>query len=443
MKVGKYVVLIQIILLIINILLFDNFSYFYIIISQIILMVISITNFKKIQSIFSPLNIFIIACEISFTIKGLNILGIEKFTQSNFNKAFILYIIFIIGVLIGLRVYIFDKIISIYNNLTKRQINKKSFFIYTIIAIPLCIIIYLKMLGTSNLSIIFSNLLNNRMLFQNSGGLYVQTLILTLLKISVYVLFIFILEKEKFSCKKILFIISFLVLLIITLSLGGRGEIIFPIIALLFIYERVRHKVSLKKMLVLGILIVVFSGWYGMLRDGENLEKTNISDNINNVLNRYVQLDNLIRLASNPIDYKFGQSFVDFVLSPIPRSILPNKSYPFNSQMTQIYLPEQAERKIVSDFTAVGELYLNFGYIGILIGGILFGAVLNYVIYIYMNDKSRFFLILYPFLMLKPMSILYGGMINSNANMMLILEFCLISFLWIIVTNRSEEKNEN
>lgn len=438
MKVGKYVILIQLFLLMASILLFDNFSYLYIIISQIILIGISVINYNKIQSIFSPLNIFIIACEISFTIKGLNILGIEKFSQKDFNEAFILYIIFIIGVLIGSRVYIFDKIISTYNNLAKRTINKRKFFIYFIIAIPLCILLYLKMLGTSNFSIIFSNLLNNRMLFQNSGGLYVQTVILTLLKISVYILFIFILLKERFSYKKILFVISFLILLLITLSLGGRGEIIFPIIALLFIYERIRNKVSIKRLLMLGVIIVIFSGWYGMLRDGENIQETNISDNINNVLNRYVQLDNLIRLASNPVEYKFGQSFVDFVLSPIPRNILPNKPYPFNSQMTQIYLPEQAERKIVSDFTAVGELYLNFGYLGILIGGILFGAILNYVIYIYMHDKSKFFLILYPFLMLKPMSILYGGMINSNANMMLILEFCLISFLWILITDRSE-----
>jgi len=415
--------------------LFKDSAYVWLWLSEIILLAITIINRKKVESFFSPLSIFLIACHLSFSVKGINILETGKFTGDDVKTAILWYILFLAGILISLSIKTKSKVLSAYNHVGDRKINYSKLKIFAIVFLPICLFAYFTSLGTTDLNIIFSNLLSNRVAMQNDGGLYVQTLITLPLKIVTYALFAKILTGKKDLTSKISFTIFFIVLEIIAFSLGGRGEIIFPILALIFIYEKTKTKIDYKKFIIIFLAIIAFSGWYGLVRDGAERNSINTNSTIQNVLDRYVQLDNLIRFSSEPIEVKVGQSFYDFVFSPIPRSVMPNKTYPFNSQMTNIYLPEQFSRKIVSDFTAISELYYNFSYIGIFIGGLIFGLILNYLSHLFISDKRIFFLMFYPFLMLKPMSIFYGGMINSTANMMLILEIVLFIIVWYFITD--------
>ena len=215
--------------------------------------------------------------------------------------------------------------------------------------------------------------------------------------------------------------------------------IIIPLLILFFYKYKIMGKVDWTRILIFSLILIVFSGWYGMFRDGVTSDNNTIAvaDVLGNILNRYVQFDNFIRVVREPVDYSFGQSFVDFLSSPIPRSIYPDKPYNFNSQMTQFYHPEQAERFLVTDFTMLSELLLNFGIGGIVIGGFIFGRLISYFNYAYNYFKTdNLFLFWYPFFMLKPMSYLYGGLINSTVNMMVLLEIPILIGLWLIYTRR-------
>jgi oligosaccharide repeat unit polymerase len=403
-------------------------------------------NYYRSADIFSPVSITFVALIISFSIKGVYILAIEKFNPNQMILPLIYYIIFLGFFIFGLIVKPTKKVPKVYRTLSSRELNISKIKFLALTATLIGFTIFFYKIGTTNLSYLVSNLLNNRRLFQNSGGLYFQTIILLLIQTALYinVIIAYLYKKERWNW------VIYLVLainLFITFSLGGRGMIIIPVITIFFYKFKITNTVDWKKIFIFGFFFIAFSGWYGLFRDGlttgfiSSYKQLGILEFVENILNRYVQFDNFIRLVDNPVDFTFGKSFVDFILSPIPRSILPIKPYNFNSQMTQIYHPAQFANFIVTDFTMLSELLLNFGTLGLVLGGFIFGILIGYFNKIYTTSKDVFFYFWYPFMMLKPMSVLYGGMINSTVNMMILLETPIIVALWLFYTKKKSRPN--
>lgn len=376
---------------------------------------------------------------LSFIMKGIYIFATNEFSVDSMILPYIYIIIFFCAFLLGFTISSKVILLEEYEKLSNRIIiNIKSlrrilFFLSIISGI-----LFVSKIGLSGLTSVFNNVLGNRILFQNQGGLYGQTIILVFLQFSLYTYIIAMYETYHKIKKDPFFIYLIVINIFIPMTLGGRGMIFTPIIMSFFIISSYSEKNNYLALIILGIGIVLFSGWYGMFRDGIADQSSGTGDLIKNVLDRYVQLDNLTRLVNNPVYFPFGKSITDFLYSPIPRSILPDKPYNFNSQMTQIYLPLQFQNKIVSDFTAIGELLVNFRVFGIFIGGLFFGKIIDIFNYIYLYGKGRFFYVWYPFFMLTPMSLLYGGFINSTANMMIILEVPMIIILWLVISRKSE-----
>lgn len=441
MKNGYFIFVFLLCLSVIGLFYFNTITGILIEIVVFLMMIGYVINQKKFGSLFSPISITYLALLISFVIKGIYILSSSKYPEHTLILPYIYIIIFIFAMIIGFSLT--SKTISIkqYTEFSDRKILEIGMLKKRIVfLVVIAVVIFFYKLGFYNITSLFSNVLGNRFLFQNDGNLYIQTIVLTLLQASLYVYILAIYRiKRKFKITPF-FIILFIVNIFIPLGLGGRGMIFTPIIMTFFIVSSKSEKLNPLILVGLAVGILLFSGWYGMFRDGVVTETAKTNDFIVNVLDRYVQLDNLGRLTANPVRFPFGKSIIDFFYSPIPRSVLPNKPYTFNSQMTQIYLPLQFQNKIVSDFTAIGELLVNFGVIGVFFGGIVFGKVLDIFNSFFLKDDSSFFYFWYPFMMLKPMSILYGGMINSTANMMIMLESIIILIIWCFFSRRELKK---
>lgn len=438
MNKSKLLILIILFCLIFNANYLDSIAGWLIFISQIFIIMGVYFCYNKTTDIFSPIVITYVGMLIPFSIKGMYILETGKFAKEDLILPLIYYIVFIFFFTLALLVKNKRIVLSFYQSLSVRVVRRTSLIITSFVLSGFAILIYILKMGTLNPQILISDVLGNRIQMQNSGGLYIQTLVLLILQSSLYINAI-----SLFKTKRRIYLISVFFLLIInflvTFTLGGRGMIIVPILVLFFYKYKITGQSDWIKIAVFTLALLIFSGWYGMYRDGVTSEynATFISDVIGNILDRYVQFDNFIRVVSNPVDYYFGQSFVDFLTSPIPRNLYPDKAYNFNSQMTQIYHPTQAERFFVTDFTMLSELLLNFGIGGIIIGSFLFGRVISYFNYAYNHFKENvFFLFWYPFFMLKPMSYLYGGLINSTVNMMMLLETPILLILWCIYTKR-------
>ena len=394
--------------------------------------------YNKISDIFSPIVITYVGMLIPFSIKGMYILEVDKFPKDDLVLPLLYYLIFIFFFTLALLIKNKKiKFIS-YKNISSRVVIRSTLIIRSFVLVTLGFAIYGIKMGTLNPAELISNVLANRIDMQNSGGLYVQTLVLLTLQTALFINAIIYFKTKN----KLLLLTTFIILVInflVTFTLGGRGMIIVPILMLFFYKYKITGRSDWLRITLFIFIFVIFSGWYGMYRDGVTSDSNAIviSDVLGNILDRYVQFDNFIRVVKNPVDYHFGQSFVDFLSSPIPRSIFPDKPYNFNSQMTQIYHPEQAERFLVTDFTMLSELLLNFGVIGIVIGSFLFGRLISYFNYAYNYfNTDDFFLFWYPFFMLKPMSYLYGGLINSTVNMMVLLEVPILLLLWLVYSTK-------
>lgn len=440
MKKSKILIGIISICIIINVFYLDSSAGFLLLINNLMILFGLYLNYNRIIDIFSPISIVYIALIISFSMKGLYILEVGKFND----KMLIIPLLYLIIFLGFFNMGLFLRIKK--NRRKKKLFENRIIDIDNIIKVSIILLlvacgIYIIKIGTIDLQYILSNLLNNRKQFQNNGGLYFQTIILLLIQTVLYINLILYYKGDKSRSRKLILCLAWIVNIFITFTLGGRGMILTPIVITFFYKFKLTGKVELRKIAIVTVIFVMFSGWYGLYRDGnisiiKSTNELKVTDVVGNVLDRYVQFDNFIRLSNDPIDYKFGKSFLDFLLSPIPRSILPNKPYNFNSQMTKIYHPQQFENLIVTDFTMLSEFYLNFGLFGLAIGGLVFGKLVFWFQRVY-DSKSMFFYFWYPFMILKPMSMLYGGMINSTVNMMILLETPILIGLWLIYTKRS------
>lgn len=446
MRNNKLLFLALFICILINIFFLNHISGVLLMISNIILLSTLMFNYKKNKDIFSPLSIVFISFMISFSIKGVYIFYINKFSLDDLILPLIYYIIFLFFMALGISLKPLNLSIKEYKYLSWREIDVSKVKKFSLLFSILAILIFWLRLGTLDINFLINNLLNNRKIFQNSGGLYFQTIMLLMIQSALYINIIVYYSKNKYFNKLVFLIVLFLNFFI-TFLLGGRGLIIIPIIIIIFLRYKFIKKIDWIYIVGLGLFFIMFSGWYGLFRDG--LKTTNIiSINtlvkfIQNVLNRYVQFDNFIRLVNKDIDFLFGKSIIDFIFSPIPRSLFPEKPYPFNSQMTQIILPNQFKNWIVSDFTMLGELLVNFDLIGLVFGGWFFGYIINNFNKLYNVSKSNFFYFWYPFMILKPMSMIYGGIINSTVNMMILLETPILILIWLIFTVPRKNKTLN
>ncbi|KHT43159.1 O-antigen polymerase [Vibrio sinaloensis] len=438
MNRSKILAILILVCLICNVNYLDSLAGWLIFISQIMIIGGVFICYNKIRDIFSPIVITYVGMLIPFSIKGMYILEVDKFPKDDLVLPLFYYLIFIFFFTLALIIKNKKIILITYKNLSNRVVVSSTLIIRSFVLVTIGIAVYATKMGTLNPVELISNVLANRIDMQNSGGLYVQTFVLLILQTS-----LFINAVMYFKTKNRLLLLSTFIILVInflvTFTLGGRGMIIVPILMLFFYKYKITGRSDWIRIISFVFVFIIFSGWYGMYRDGVTSVNNTIviSDVLGNILDRYVQFDNFIRVVKNPVDYYIGQSFVDFLSSPIPRSIFPDKPYNFNSQMTQIYHPAQAERFLVTDFTMLSELLLNFGIVGIVVGSFLFGRLISYLnfAYNYFNTND-FFLFWYPFFMLKPMSYLYGGLINSTVNMMVILEVPILVMLWLVYSTK-------
>lgn len=443
MKNGKIIIGILIICILLNTIYINSLPGLLLMISNILLLVGVITNLSKFTDIFSPISIVFIGLILSFSVKGLYIIETVKFERDLLILPLFYYIIFLGFFMLGFYVKSSNKILKIYSDLTQREIKYHKVALYSLIATLLGFIIFFIRIDSVSISYLLDNLLGNRRSFQNNGGLYYQTVLLLLIQSALYINIIVLYQNKNIPMNKFLILFTFGILFFITFSLGGRGMILIPILMFIFYKYKFSKKVNWGRVTIITITFAIFSGWYGLYRDGvktgNGFSMQSIYDFFENILNRYVQFDNFIRLVNNPIDFTIGKSTVDFIFSPIPRSIWPDKPYNFNSQMTQYYLPDQFANLIVSDFTMLGELLVNFGVVGLAFGSFIFGLLINYFNKIYIVSKDNFFYFWYPFMILKPMSVLYGGMINSTVNMMILLETPIIIMLWLLYSKSTKK----
>lgn len=175
--------------------------------------------------------------------------------------------------------------------------------------------------------------------------------------------------------------IYFITIIYSLLSMAiGRRYIVINILLVIIVleyYVDLKRKISFKliALIILAFLAVIL---YGSIR------RNNIGANINSsyfgfILDEFDMFDTLIL----SLDYKkrfglelyHGYSYLSTLLRFIPEFIWSNKPTYFDVLHTQVLF--QGTIHGGTPTSLIGSLYLNFSYIGIMVGGTLFGYIFS------------------------------------------------------------------
>ena len=256
-----------------------------------------------------------------------------------------------------------------------------------------------------------------------------------------YLLFI---KKEKKS-----FMLKFILFMIFTSAffLGtSRTPIAYIILPLLLLFIRERHlrqqlntthyRINEFKVLILTIVLMYIGGIYKASNiiyvEGKTLKDININYALEHAFKfEFVDaFDNIFKLKEIFIDQDnllWGKSFFAFIVNPIPRYIWPAKPKSLGYILAERFYTEETEVSLATSF--IGELLVNFSYIGAIVGYLILG-IFSKLFYLKYKKNYRNDVYVIPYTLLLTMLILEsrGDFLTINIRG---LSFILFSWLGI------------
>lgn len=202
---------------------------------------------------------------------------------------------------------------------------------------------------------------------------------------------------------------SFIAITIISalfsILLGFRSSLVNPIL-ILFLMKNKKKEIPLRRMIGLAALLFAFVGIYGAIRGGTG-------SSIGSLLNEFkvssVNLNNILGTFPNRVPYQMGATYLlDF------RAL-------FNDDVigTTLWLKNALRLSFSGGGvtpTIIGEFYINWGIIGVLIGMILTGALFKKVDHVNKNPNNSIFLSCLFLGYVRP--IIRGGYANSSITLL-------------------------
>jgi hypothetical protein len=163
------------------------------------------------------------------------------------------------------------------------------------------------------------------------------------------------------------------------------------LILLVFGWHYQKRRIKVVQVVVLFFLVLGYLGIAGLYREwispGNSLEEAGelaeLAGQQNQLVVRYVvnnleELSNLsevISMTPSEFPYQFGSTFASFFLKPIPRAFLPAKPLGAAALFTQQTSPDAYYSGLVTGLGAWGEWYLNFSWLGLILGMTMTGAL--------------------------------------------------------------------
>jgi hypothetical protein len=104
-----------------------------------------------------------------------------------------------------------------------------------------------------------------------------------------------------------------------------------------------------------------------------NIEEMSPSEYARGAFDMYSSSALIVQTFPDEIDYEYGRSLIPVVLGWMPRSVWPNKPYPFAVHVNTIQGESLEDRSASIAVGLSGEGYGNFGLLGVLIWSALMG----------------------------------------------------------------------
>lgn len=285
--------------------------------------------------------------------------------------------------------------------------------------------------------------------------------IITRLSSYFLIFFMFYLSLEKSVKKIIISLIMFIMIIISNLLIGTRFMFVFGVIfisfyALLYIFDnKIRINSSIKKKMIIATLVVipmliVFLSVYNTIRN----------DRFNNELNPIYEIKaffvsqgrsvNLItyaqmykeKLLDGKTDYVFGdfKESISKKISMVTNSQIKSENCKtkFAIEISKIVLGEESVKKgngLGSNYIA--EIYLEYGYIGIILFNILIGSI---ICYFYINYDKNFINKFLCLSFISPLTHIPRGAAYEMISIFVSFTFYFIILIYIFIYVINKEK---
>lgn len=189
---------------------------------------------------------------------------------------------------------------------------------------------------------------------------------------------------KKFRVSESIFIFTCSAIIYIAYSIisDQRSMILVSCFIWLVSYHLFIRKISAKKVCVIisiFILIVIFQTIHRVEKSNE-INSESIKSSIANFIGRngieHSKTIHIINSVPSELDFMLGESFVDSIAILIPRELFPDKStVNIETVVGQNFFNSHSYGAGAVPPGVIAEMYMNFGWLGILLGAVLAGAI--------------------------------------------------------------------
>ena len=185
------------------------------------------------------------------------------------------------------------------------------------------------------------------------------------------------------------YLILILIYLILYLSIGDRGSVIQIILSFLILVGVYIRSVKFKELLLLVLLGSVFMSIVGIGRGSNNMLSDGLNEfNFNEIgFRATLQLANSARVLYSSIEHRdqyqdlfYGKLLIGNFLGVVPKAqsvylnLTDTKKHELSSAAYFTYIKFGEDYVHGEGTTIIADIYINFGYIGVLLAMFLFGA---------------------------------------------------------------------
>jgi len=200
---------------------------------------------------------------------------------------------------------------------------------------------------------------------------------------------------------------------------GSKGWVMRPLYYAMILYHYRRRCIGIFKAVLLGLSAFLASAYFLLTQrvfdydfgaSGELVQTLLATPEqfFGVLISRFYGLDSLmvcVRMTESSGHYLWGSSFIELFYWFIPRALWAGKPYSFSYQFAvpfSDYTGYASEAFVTPSF--FGELYLNFGICGILVGSVAFGIIARAVYeWLIVDRNSRKCQLLYAVILLHMM----------------------------------------
>ena len=411
---------------------------------------------QKNNDIFTPKSFFIIFTlfEVPFAFQVINNINLlhpyARMHIKNFDEVFFIHFfngsIFVLTVIIALKLFnpkttLFTRIFS------TSKYNKNAYLKMHLFLILICFIsFYIFLNSIGGLFFLLKNIDTKSSIIAGTG--YIQAIYTTSGFLTVGFLVMFYSYSKKINfIEKIYFFLIVGIVFVILAAIGSRKT---PILFILFTiliwnYQINNIKIFSFRNIFLGIVALLYFGSIPLFRTSgasefyfTNLDKLFL-DSFNNMFNffqRFSELERSLLIYSlfNSDNLWLGSSFKDLIYSPIPRGIFPNKPpldegvYIYNIAHGNMVSPSTPLNKMIAvgwPPNTITNMYINFSYLGIIFGGLIYGYFLKYFYNLTLSLNHN------PISIYLYANAIFGNLAITNRNIVSFLTMILFSLILV------------